>query len=215
MMLVQYLVFSNLFRFDIPNYAVYLLSGIVLYSGFSEMTTSAMSSITGNASLITKVYVPKYIYPISKVLSTAINTGLSLIPLLLVSLITGLSLRPALLLLPYGLFCYLVFILGISFALSSFMVYFRDIQFLWGVLTTIWMYATPIIYPLSILPKWLLTLERFNPLYIYIDFLRTVLIDGTVPAPSRFLACLAWALVALAIGGAIFKRTEKKFVLYI
>ena len=71
MMIVQYIVFSNLFKFDIPYYAVYLLSGIVLYSGFSEMTTTAMTSITGNAALITKVYVPKYIYPISKVLSTA------------------------------------------------------------------------------------------------------------------------------------------------
>lgn len=215
MMLVQYLVFSNLFRFDIPNYAVYLLSGIVLFSGFSEMTTSAMGAITGNASLITKVYVPKYIYPVSKVLSTAINTGLSLIPLLLVALITGLPLRPALLLLPFGLLCYLLFIVGVSFALSSFMVFFRDIQFLWGVLTTIWMYATPIIYPVNILPKWLFAIEKFNPLYIYITYLRTVLIDGMAPEPHQYLACIAWAAAALLVGGWIFRRTEKNFVLYI
>lgn len=215
MMTVQYIVFSNLFRFDLPFYAVYLLSGIVLYSGFSEMTGSALTSITGNAGLITKVYVPKYIYPISKVLSTAINTALSLLPLFIVALITGLRPTPALLLLPFGLVCYLCFIMGISFALSSFMVFFRDTQFLWGVLTTIWMYATPIIYPMSILPEWMKQLERFNPLYVFISYLRTVLIDASVPAPGDYVRCLFWAVAALAIGGWIFHKTEEQFVLNI
>ena len=215
MMLVQYVVFSNLFRFNIPNYAVYLLTGIVLYSGFSEMTTNAMSSITGNAALITKVYVPKYIYPLSKVLSTAINTLLSLIPLLLVAVFTGVKLTPALVFLPFGIVCFILFIIGISLALSSFMVFFRDMQFLWGVFTTMWMYATPIMYPIDILPNWLLTFEKFNPLYLYILFLRTIVIDGVSPAPTQYLLCLLWALGALLVGGFIFKKTQDRFVLYI
>lgn len=215
MMLVQYIVFSNLFKWDVEYYAVYLLSGIVLYSGFSEMTSTAMNAITGNANLITKVYVPKYIYPISKVLSSSINMLLSLIPLLLVAIITGVKMRVSLLLLPYGIICFILFIMGVSFALTSFMVYFRDIQFLWGVFTTIWMYITPIMYPINILPDYLLSFERFNPLYIYISYVRNVLIDGLCPDPKQIAACLMYAIMAMIIGGWIFKKTEKNFVLYI
>ena len=94
-MMVQYIVFSTLFKSDIPNFRLYLLSGIVCFNFFSEATTMGLQSIVGNAALITKVYVPKYIYPVSRVLSSAINLLLSLIPLLAVMLLTGTPVRPA------------------------------------------------------------------------------------------------------------------------
>ena len=76
-MLVQYVVFSTLFKSSIPHYPAYLLSGIVLFNFFSETTTVGMTSITANAPLITKVYVPKYIYPLTRMLSSTINVALS------------------------------------------------------------------------------------------------------------------------------------------
>ena len=88
-MTVQYIVFSTIFRSDIPNFALYLLTGIVCFNFFSEASSMALMSIVGNAPLITKVYVPKYIYPLSRVLSSSINLLFSLIPLLAVMLITG------------------------------------------------------------------------------------------------------------------------------
>ncbi|MBR4768900.1 MAG: ABC transporter permease, partial [Lachnospiraceae bacterium] len=96
MMVVQYVVFSHLLniRGDIEHYAIYLLSGIVIWNGFNDCANQSMRSITGNAHLITKVYVPKYIYPISKVLSATINVVLSMVPLLLVTLIYGLFATP-------------------------------------------------------------------------------------------------------------------------
>lgn len=145
-MLVQYIVFSTLFKSDIPNYPLYLLSGIVCFNFFSESTGMALQSITGNASLITKVYVPKYIYPLSRMLSSSINLLMSLIPLLLVMLLTWTPVRPAILLLPVGLVCLVGFCLGIGLILSTMMVFFRDTQFLWGVVSLLWMYATPIFY---------------------------------------------------------------------
>lgn len=215
-MAVQYAVFSKLFRFNIPNYPVYLLTGIVFFNGFSDATSQAMYAIVGNSSLITKVYVPKYIYPIAKVLSTSINLLFSLIPLMIVSLWTGVKITPALLMVPFGLICIIAFTIGVSFALSSAMVFFRDIQFLWGVFTMIWMYATPIIYSLSILEGTIMyKLQALNPMYHYITFFRTLIIAGTSPEPAEYLFCIGFAVVALLFGGLLFRKTQDKFVLYI
>lgn len=215
MMLIQYAVFVNLFKFRVDNYAVYLLTGIVLFNGMSDTTTQAMSSITGNASLITKVYVPKYIYPVSKVFSTSINLLLSMIPLLIVALITGLTPHWSWLLIPYDLVCQILFMIGVAFILSSLMVFFRDMQFLWGVFTTAWMYATPIMYSMDILPEFLKQFERINPMYYYITFMRTIIIDGMAPSPRQFLACALFAGIALLVGSAVFRKSQDKFVLYI
>lgn len=109
-MSVQYVVFSTLFKSDVPNYPVYLLSGIVFFNFFSEAISMGMTSITGNASLIKKVYMPKYIYPVSRILSSLVNFALAIIPLLLVMLITGTAFTPALLLLIFDMLCLLGFV---------------------------------------------------------------------------------------------------------
>lgn len=214
-MTVQYMVFSHIFRFQIENYAVYLLTGIVFYNSMSEATTNGLHSIVGNAGLITKVYVPKYIYPISRVLSASINTVLSLIPLILVAVITGLPLTPALLLIPVGLIFLIIFEIGLSMILSSGMVFFNDVQFLWGVFTMLWMYLTPILYPLSTLPAILQQCMKFNPMYYYIEFFRTLVIEGCSPAFIDYVYCGIWSMVVLAIGMFVFKKTQDKFILHI
>ena len=215
-MLVQYAVFSQLFKFDIENYPVYLLTGIVFFNNFTDSTNQAMMAIVGNAQLITKVYVPKYIYPISKVLSTSINLLFSMIPLLIVALVTGVKITPALIMLPLGIFLLLLFTIGFAFAVSAGMVFFRDIQFLWGVFIMIWMYATPIIYPIDILKgSFMYPMQQLNPMYHYITFFRTIIIDGVSPEPSSYIICIGLAVVSLLVGGLIFKKTQDKFVLYI
>lgn len=214
-MLVQYVVFSTLFKSDIPNFALYLLTGIVCFNFFTESTTMALQSITGNASLITKVYVPKYIYPVSRVLSLSINLLLSLIPLAAVMLFTGIPFRPAILLLPFGLFCLLAFSLAVGFILSTAMVFFRDTQFLWGVLSMMWNYLTPIFYPESIIPSNLMTLYKCNPMYHIVRFFRTILIDGVSPEPKAYAFCLLATLLPLAFGILIFKKNQDKFILHL
>ncbi len=214
-MLVQYVVFSTLFRSDVPNYLVYLLSGIVCFSYFNEAANQCMMSITGNASLITKVYIPKYIFPISKLLSSGINLLLSLIPLLVVALVTGLPVRASILLLPFGLACLFLFCCGMGMLLATLMVFFRDTQFLWGVISMLWMYCTPIFYPVSIIPERFLPLFKMNPLFHVIRFIRTVLIDGVSPEPKAYLYCLIACGVPLLIGLWVFKKNQHKFVLYV
>ena len=214
-MLVQYIVFSNLFRFDIPYFPVYLLCGNVIFNYFSESCGMALNSITGNASLITKVYMPKYIYPLTRILSSMINLLISLIPLAIVALIMGLWPTKAYILVIYPLICLAIFCLGLGMLLASAMVFFRDIQFLWGVLVTIWMYLTPIFYPVSILEEHLVWVVNVNPLYYYVTFVRSCLIDGISPEPIMYVKCALFALGTLIVGASVFKKTQDRFVLYL
>lgn len=214
-MAVQYVVFSNLFKFDIPNFPVYLLCGNVIFSYFSESCGMALTSIVGNASLITKVYVPKYIYPLTRILSSLINLLISMIPLIAVALISGLLPTPAYILALYVFVCLALFCLGMGLLLSAAMVFFRDIQFLWGVLTTIWMYLTPIFYPVSALPEAAQRIVMMNPLYYYVTFVRTCIMDGVSPEPAMYVQCLLYAIAALVTGAWVFKKNQDKFVLYL
>lgn len=214
-MIVQYVVFSNLFRFDIPHYPVYLLSGIIVFNYFSEACGMALTSIIGNATLITKVYVPKYIYPLTRILSSLVNLLISMIPLIIVTIFSGLYPTKAYLLIPFILVCLTMFCLGLGMLLSAAMVFFRDIQFLWGVLTMIWMYLTPIFYPESILPDKVACILKFNPLYYFISFLRSCVIDGISPEPVVYVQCFLIALGVLVFGAWVFKKSQDKFVVYL
>lgn len=214
-MLVQYFVFSNLFKSNIRNYPVYLLSGTILFSFFQEAIGQGLLSVLANASLITKVYMPKYIYPITKVLSSSVNLVISVIPLLIVTVITGEKITPAILLLPFALLCLLLFCVGLSMLLASAMVFFRDTQYLWGIATLIWMYATPLFYPETIIPEQYRVVLKINPLYHIIKFVRTILMDGVSPEPRRYFYCLIFAGVACIVGGIVFKKSQDKFVLYV
>lgn len=214
-MSVQYLVFSNLFRFDIPYYSVYLLTGIVIFNFFSECCSMALTSIVGNSSLITKVYVPKYIYPLTRTISSGINLLISMIPLIGIVLINGLVPTKAYVLAIFPLICLLLFGLGIGMMLAASMVFFRDTQFLWGVLSMIWMYLTPIFYSVDILPKNLIPVLECNPLYHFLTFFRACIMDGVSPEPVAYVQCLLFAIGALFVGATIFKKTQDKFVLYL
>lgn len=214
-MSVQYVVFSTLFQSDIPNYPVYLLSGIVFFNSFSEAVSMGMTSITGNASLIKKVYMPKYIYPVSRILSSLVNFALAIIPLLLVMLITGTAFTPALLLLIFDMLCLLGFVTGMSLLLTTAMTFFQDTQFLWGVVSMMWMYLTPLFYPESIIPAQFLTAYHMNPMYQYITFARICIIDGVSPEPMAYLWCILSSVVVLGLGILTFKRHQDKFVLYL
>lgn len=215
-MCVQYFVFSTIFRSDIPNYAVYLLAGIVCFNFFIEACGMALTSITGNAGLITKVYMPKYIYPLTRVISSVVNLSISLVPLLIVCLVTGVAFQKSAVLALYFFACLIIFCLGVGLLLSAAMVFFRDVQFLWGVLSMIWMNATPVFYPESILPDWFRqSILACNPLYHIIKSIRLCILDGISPEPGVFVQCLLMVLAALLIGALVFHKAQDRFMLYL
>ena len=133
MMLLQTLVFSYMFRFDIPNFPLYLICGNTLFNFFNESTNMGMGSVLGNASLIKKVYVPKFIFPISRVVSSFVNLLFSLAAILLVMLITRSPFYWTILLVWVPLLLLLAFCCGMAVLLSALAVYFRDLQYLYGI----------------------------------------------------------------------------------
>lgn len=214
-MLVYLVVFSTLFNSDVENFPVYLMAGIVCFSFFGEATNLGMSSIVGNSALITKVYMPKLIYPLSKVLSSAINLCISFIPLMIVMLITGVPFHKSMLLLPVVVVYLILFCFGVSLILSTLNVFFRDTSFLWGVALTMLNFLTPIFYPESIIPANLITIFHMNPLYQIIFFMRTIILDGCSPTPITYLYCTLAVTVTLAVGMWVFRKNQDRFVLYL
>lgn len=215
MMSIQYIVFSQLFKTGIDNYPVYLLSGTVIFNFFNEAVGQAMISITGNASLISKVYLPKYIYPITKVISSGINLLLSLVPLFIVILMTGEEITKTYIMIPYILFCVFLFTVGFGMMMASAMTFFRDMGFLWGIIIMAWTYLTPLFYPVSIIPEPMLKFYNLNPMVHFINSVRAIVIDATAPRPSELVICTAWAVVMMLIGSYIFKRSQDKFIFYV
>lgn len=214
-MIVISFVFSQIFRFDIQYFNVYFLTGSVIFNFMSDATMSSLSSIISASSLIKKVYIPKYIFPLEKTTFSLVNLGFSLIAVAIVMLFSGIKITASILLFPIPiLYCY-IFSLGISLALSALTVMFRDIEHLYSVVVTMWMYLTPVIYPASVLKGSLLTIIKFNPMYYYVTYFRDVVMYGNIPDLTFNLICLAFSLGSLLLGMLIFKLREKTFILYL
>jgi len=188
LMMVLVVIFSNLFRFDIPNFPLYLISGQFLFSFMTEATNMSVSSITGNASLIKKTYVPKYIFTVSKVGSSLVNLLFSLGALLLVMVFTNAEFSWNLLFFPIIIFEVFIFSLGLGLWLSAITVFFRDVQYLWGVFISMWMYLTPLFYPVSIIPEEYQELyKNANPMYGYIEQFRDIVLHARFPQTDSIL----------------------------
>lgn len=215
MMVVLTIVFSNLFKFDIPNYPLYLLCGQLIFNFFSDATTQAMNSILMGASLIKKVYLPKYIFPVARVLSSFVMMVFSLLALLIVMIVTGATFHLSLIMLPVALFYIFLYAMGIGLILSVLIIYFRDIEHLYGVFLTVFMYMSPIIYPISIVPDWIKGFILLNPLTSYVDFFRECVMYGNWPSLHLHLVCLFCSLTSLLIGMVVFNKHQKSFILYI
>ena len=214
-MAVQYIVFSQLFRSDIAHFPVYLLSGIILFGFFTECVSLGMDSIVMNGPLITKVAMPKVIFPLSRSLSSLINLVISLLPLLAIMLISGAPFTPTLLLAPAVIALLFLFALGMTLLLCTMNVFFRDVRFLWSVVSLLWTYATPIFYPITIIPEGWRVLFMCNPMYQFINCLRTITIGGAAPSLTQWGACLLCAVVPLGIGWLAFRKNEDKFVFHL
>ena len=144
-----------------------------------------------------------------------VNLVISLIPLLIVCVITGVEFHRSALLAFFFLICLTVFSLGLGLLLSAAMVFFRDTQFLWGVLSMMWMYATPIFYPETILPEEFKFILQVNPLYHFLKNTRLCILSGISPEPVVYVQCLLLALGALLIGALVFRKAQDRFVLYL
>jgi len=215
MMVVLSVVFSNLFKFDVENFPLYLLSGQVVFTFFSDSTTSSMSAIINNSSLIKKIYVPKYLFVLSRVFSSFINLMASFTALLLVMVATRAELHWTVFLIPIPLILLVVFCLGVGLILAAITVKFRDIMHLYSVFTTALMYLTPVIYPMSILPDWLVPIVRINPITNILIMFRDVMLNNSLLDIKSLVIAVIEAALVLIIGLRVFYKNQDEFILNI
>lgn len=217
-MAVMAIVFTNVFKFTTPdvNYLAYLMSGLVMFNYFSEASNLSMSSVVANFSLINKVYMPKYIFPLSKCIFVGINFLLSQIPLYVILIATGTGVTWHHILLPFVYVCFFLFTLGFSMILSTVAVFLRDMFYIYGVIITMWTYLTPIMYDIAIIDDpILLFVYKFNPMYWFIYFTRRIMLYHIVPEPNSWIYCAVFAVVFLFLGVFVFKKNQDKFIYYV
>lgn len=212
---VMALVFTKFFGQSTPHYVIYLFCGNLVYSYFREATSTGMTSLKDNASIFSKVNVPKYMFLLSKNVSTLINFGLNIIVLLVFVLIDGLTITWKYIFLLYPIGCLVVFNLGVGLILSALYLMFRDIKYLYDVFTLMLMYLSAIFYNISAYSQQVQYLFYLNPVYVYIRYFRKIIIEDTIPQPSFHLLAAAYALIAIVIGAIIYKKKNYKFLYYI
>jgi ABC-type polysaccharide/polyol phosphate export permease len=214
-MVVLTIVFSSLFRFQIEHFPIYILSGQVVWIFFSSVTSGAMGEIVWSGDLLKRIYVPKSVFVMSAVGTALVNISLSLIPLLAISLVVGVRLTFALLIWPVSILLLSIFSMGVGFLLSTISVYFADMLPVYDVILTIWLYATPIIYPLEIVPEKWLWFFRLNPLYYLVEAFRLPLLYGIVPTRGIWIPAILSSLLILILGGWIFTSKAREYVYHI
>ena len=215
-MLIMTIVFSQMFRFQINNYPVYLLSGHVIFDFFTFATNQSCYAVLNNASLIKKVYLPKYIFVFCKVTSSFVEYLFSLVALIVVMIFTGseFGFNNLLFIIP----CIEVyfFSLGIGLFLAQANVFFRDIQYLYSVFCTAITYLTPLFYPIEALPEGVrFAVEKFNPLYLYVTMFRQCVYANVLIDLHMVIIGFYWAVGAVTFGVFFFKKNQDDFILFV
>ena len=214
-MMVLTIVFGTLFGNKDKTFPVYILTGRLMYSYFSSSTTRALKSVRANAGMIKKVYVPKYIYPLSSVLYNYVIFLISLIVLAIVSVVLGIQPTIYMLQIPVALILLLLLSYGFGMILSTIGVFFRDMEYLWSVALMIIMYTCAIFYyPSKLLKSGFSWILKFNPLYCTISIFRSAMF-GEMMNMHYFAYALIFSLVAIVVGMICFKKKQDDFILYI
>lgn len=212
---VMAVVFTQFFGRNTEHYIIYLFSGNLIFSFYKESTNGGMHALMSNANIIKKINVPKYLFMLSKEVSSCINFGLTLIIYFLFVAIDGIPFSFRFFLLIYPVVCLLIFNVGVGFILSALFVIFKDIQYLYDIFTQLLMYLSAIFYNINAYPEKIQKLFYLNPVYVYITYFRRIVIDGVIPSPAYHLMCAGYAIIVLVTGMLIYKKYNYKFMYYI
>ena len=220
MMIVMSLVFSFFLRYDnMEHYPLYLILGNVIWTIFADSTNQGVTSILDAAPLLKKVRINKTVFPVERVLFALVNFAFSLIAVVIVMLWEGVMPTWTVILLPVLLVLLMGFCIGMSLLLSSLAVFFRDIIHLWGVVILAWSYVTPLFWPVSMIAQvpyaFMRVIMLANPMYNYVTFMRMILLKGQPHELITIGMCVFWAVFMIAVGYAVFRKLQRKFILYI
>ena len=220
MMVVMSIVFSFLFSNGIENFPLYLILGNITFSFMSDSTSAALTSFLDAAPLLKKVKISRFVFPVQKVLFALVNFAFSLVAVALVMLWFRVMPTWHLIWLPVCLGLLIIFCIGIGLIIGSLAVFFRDVIHLWSVILTAWTYLTPLFWDFQLLidkgaPLWVIGIVKANPMYGFVTFMRDIFLWNQSPSPEILALCAVWAVVMLAIGILVFRKSQHKFILYV
>ena len=214
-LLIMRVVFGHFFGSEIEHYTTYLFCGTIVFSFFTESTAEGLMALVGNAHIFTKVNVPKYLFLLAKNAQTLINFFLTLLVFFLFCALNGITFSWRFLMLFYPIGMLLLFNLGTGFILSALYVFYRDIQYLWGVLTQLLLYLSAVFYSIDSFPGQVQNLFLINPLYLFIRYFRMIVLDGEIPSACLHLLIAFDALAVLALGIWIYRKNDTEFLYYV
>lgn len=214
-LLVMRLVFTNFFGRGVPYYTTYIFAGNLMFSYFKEQTNGGMQSLMANASIFTKINVPKYLFLLSKSVSAMINFGLTLVVFFVFAFIDRVPFHWTVFAIIYPIATLTMFNLGVGMILSALFVFFRDIGYIYDIFTLLLMYMSAIFYQVDRFSERVQRLFLLNPVYCAIKYVRVVVIDGNLPSLSYHLLLLLYATLAISVGAIIYKKFNHKFLYYV
>lgn len=211
-MLVISLVFSKMFSRSIENYPIYYLCGNIMWSLFTQSTNSAMTCLVDNKNMLIKVRLPMEIFILSRVYTAFVNFLYSLIAFVLMLAVFRITPHITLIFFPVIVLFMLMFALGISFILATAYVFFGDIKHLYSVLLTLWMYLSALFYPVSSLPDMLQEIIGYNPVFVYINALRNIVMYAAWPDGIEIIKMASFAVGIYIIGYIIFRSCKNRIM---
>lgn len=215
MLTIMAVIFGNFFGNNIAHYLIYLFSGQIIFNYYVESTNEGMNALMSNASIFSKINVPKYLFLFSKNVSALINFGIILLIYFVFVWFDGIAFTLKFLCLVYPIICLIFINLGIGLVLSALFIFFRDIQYLYRLFTQVVMYGSAIFYSIDILPHHLQTLFYCNPIFVCITYFRSVVLHNTVPDLWLHLLLAGYAIVLFGIGCLVYKKYNYKFLYYV
>jgi homopolymeric O-antigen transport system permease protein len=208
-------VFSHVLRVTIDHFPIFLLSALVLWNFFAQATSWSTACFLSYAPVIKKIYVPRSIFVLATVLAGVVNLLISLVPLAIIMLVVGHPFRPAIAFLPVPILLTTLFSLGISLALAPISVMFADVVPIYQVVLTGWIYLTPILYPLTLLPDQYRRILVLNPMTHFVEAFRTPIYQGEIPSANVLITSTVAGIGTLLIGWFIFKRYSDRVAYYV
>lgn len=211
-LIVYTIVFSNIMRVGIEKFYLFLFVALIPWMFFSASVTGGAASIIAEGNLVKKVYFPRQVLPISYVTTAFVNMLLTFVVVLLALVVGGIGLDiRTLVYLPIVMIVEYLLALGIAMLTSALTVFFRDLEYILGIVTMAWMYLTPIMYEVDMIPEEFLPLFNLNPMTPIIVAYRDILYYKQIPRLSTLAQALAWGIIFLFVGSIIFNRLQKHF----
>lgn len=216
-LLVLSFVFSTIFRiasYNVP-YIIFLIIGLLPWNFFIQSLSSSANALVGNASLITKIYFPREILVYATIIAKAVDFFYSVLIAIFFIIFYKISINLAILWVIPILIIQLFFTAGLSLIISSFNLFYRDIQYLLNLIIQIWFYLTPIIYPVEQFPEKYRFIFSLNPMSVIINDYRQVILGGKAPNLNSMMVAAVVSLVFFGISYVIFKKQEGEFADYV